>query len=237
MRVTLLGVGEAFAPEPNSAALVEASGFELLIDCGHAVPPALWRARPDLDALDAVYLTHHHADHVLGLVPVFERWAFEGRTRKLTVLTTIWGIEQLRRLFEAMSVPAGAFPVHYEVAAETPMVGPFRLAQALTEHTTPNYAVRLEAGGRRLAWSGDGRPTAEAKHLYAEADLLFHECFFPEAEPTVSYHCDLPTVRKIRGPPRIGVYHVRDGDRGTMRKALAGDPRLFLPEAGETIEV
>src|ERR1700710_1201468 len=132
MRLTLLGVGEAFAPAPNSAALVEASGFELLIDCGHAVPPALWRARPDLDAVDAVYLTHHHADHVLGLVPVIERWAVEGRTRALTVLTTIWGIEQLRRLFEAMSVPAGAFPIHYEIAAETPTVGPFRLRQALT---------------------------------------------------------------------------------------------------------
>ncbi len=233
--MTLLGVGEAFAPEPNSSALVEASGFTLLIDCGHATPPALWRARPDPDVVDAIYLTHHHADHVLGLVPVIDRWAVDGRKRKLTIYTTIWGIEQLRRLFEAMTASVGAFPIGYEVTADTPRIGPYATRVAQTAHASPNYAIRLERNGKRLAWSGDGRPTPEALALYADADLLMHECYFTE-EDAAQYHCDLPTVRAISGPARIGIYHVRDGDRGAMRQALAGDPRLFLPEAGEVLE-
>lgn len=115
MRLTMLGVGEAFDPaESSSAALVEADGFTLLIDCGHAVPMPLWTARPDPDAVDAIYLTHHHADHVLGLVPVIEHWAWRGRRAPLTIVTTAAGIDHLHRLFAAMDTPQGAdcpFPV------------------------------------------------------------------------------------------------------------------------------
>src|SRR4051794_29276145 len=99
MRIELLGVGEAFdAEEPNAAALVEQDGFTLLIDCGHSAVSQLWRARPDPDAVDAVYLTHHHADHVLGLPAVINRWEFDGRRRDLLIVTTPAGIALVQRI-------------------------------------------------------------------------------------------------------------------------------------------
>ena len=179
MQLTLLGVGEAFAPEPNSSALVEASGFTLLIDCGHATPPALWRARPDPDAIDAIYLTHHHADHVLGLVPVIDRWAVEGRRANLTIYTTIWGIEQLRRLFEAMSAAAGAFPIPYEIAADTPRIGPFA-AQLRDDQSRraqlrdPPRAERPPPGLERRRPPDAGRAGALRRRRPADARVLFH---------------------------------------------------------------
>jgi ribonuclease BN (tRNA processing enzyme) len=80
MEVTFLGVGEAFDPdEANASVLVQAGGFTLLIDCGHSAVSSLWRRCPEPDEIDAVYLTHHHGDHVLGRLPVLDRCASGGR--------------------------------------------------------------------------------------------------------------------------------------------------------------
>jgi ribonuclease Z len=237
MRIELLGVGEAFDPDqPNSSALVEHGGFTLLIDCGHSVIPRLWRARPDPEAVDAIYFTHHHADHVLGLPSVLDCWHYGGRRRKLLIVTTAPGIEQLRQLLAALRVDT-RYELEFAVSAEIDAIGPFAVRTALTDHAAPNYAIRLEAGGRRFAHSGDGRPTPESRALYADADLLLHECYEPRAAPEMTFHCDLPTVRTIAGPPRIGLYHIHAGMRGAMRDAIAGDPRLFVPEAGDVLEV
>lgn len=237
MRITLLGVGEAFDPtEPNSSALVEQDGFTLLIDCGHSVVDRLWRARANPEAVDAVIITHHHADHVLGLPPVLNRWSWEGRQKPLLILTTQTGSEQIRGFLELLRIETD-FPLRYADPADTPNLGPFRLAVAPTQHAVPNRALRLESEGRRFAWSGDGRPTDAARALYSECDLLMHECFEPEVAPNLPTHCDLPTVRSIEGPGRIGLYHVREGCRGLMRDAVAADPRLFVPDTGDVLDL
>lgn len=237
MRVIPLGVGDAFdANEPNSSTLVEGDGFTLLIDCGHSAVAPLWRSRPDPEAIDAVYITHHHADHVLGLPSVMERWSWEGRSKELVILTTEWGECQLRQICALLGIKP-RFPICYRRLAETPSLGPFQLRTALTEHLVPNHAVQLTANGRCFAYSGDGRPTAASRALYAEADLLLHECWEPEPAPNIDFHSDLDTVRSIQGPQRIGLYHIRAGRRPAMAAAVQGDARLFVPEAGTPLDV
>src|SRR3954453_12443846 len=89
MRITLLGVGEAFdAEEPNSAALVQQDGFTLLIDCGHSAVAPTWRATPDPELVDGIYLTHPHLDHVLGVPAAIHRWDHEERKRELLVVAS-----------------------------------------------------------------------------------------------------------------------------------------------------
>ena len=237
MRVIPLGVGDAFdADEPNSSTLVESDGFTLLIDCGHSAIAPLWRARPHPETIDAVYLTHHHADHVLGLPSVMDRWSWDGRTKELVILTTEWGEGQLRQLCALLAIEP-RFPLRYLRPGATPSLGPFALQTALTEHLVPNHALQLVAHDRCFAYSGDGRPTEAARALYADADLLLHECWEPDPTPDVDFHSDLDTVRSIEGPPRIGLYHIRAGRRRAMSDAVQGDARLFVPNAGTALDV
>ena len=68
-RVTLLGTGD---PIPRidrfgPATLVEVSGQELLFDVGRGVTQRLVQLDIALSALDAVFLTHFHSDHITGL--------------------------------------------------------------------------------------------------------------------------------------------------------------------------
>jgi ribonuclease BN (tRNA processing enzyme) len=241
INVTLNGVGEAFdAHEPNSSALVEADGFTLLIDCGHSAVTALWRRELAPDAIDAIYLTHHHADHVLGLVPLLDRFGFAGRQRKLSIHTTDWGIGHLRKLLELGFVRLdnkSPFPLEFHIAEASRDIGPFSVDLAPTIHAAATYAILLGTAGRHFAYSGDGRPTAEARALYRRADMLMHECYASTPERNTPYHADLPMVRTIEGPPRIGLYHVGTAMRAEVRQQVAGDGRLFLAEAGMTFTV
>src|SRR5689334_4803927 len=87
MRYLLLGVGEAFdAPLGNTSVLLTAES-RLLLDCGYAVPAALWSHNGDPDFLDGLYVTHAHGDHFLGFPPVIGRLWESGRTRELAVIT------------------------------------------------------------------------------------------------------------------------------------------------------
>ena len=239
--VTLNGVGEAFDPdEPNSSALVEAHGFTLLIDCGHSAVRALWQRHMPPDQIDAIYLTHHHADHVLGLVPLLDRFGFDGRRRRLAIHTTQWGIGHLRKLFEIGFVrmdEKSPFPLEFHVAATGQDIGPFAVRLAPTIHAVTTRAIMLSADRRNFVWSGDGRPTAEALALYRDANLLMHECYAASPERNTPYHADLPMVAAIEGPKRIGLYHVGVAMRDEIRQRIAGDPRLFLAETGMTLSV
>ena len=67
--VTLLGTG---APQPSidrfgPATLVEAGQEKLLFDCGRGATQRLGQRHISLSALTAVFLTHLHSDHVVGL--------------------------------------------------------------------------------------------------------------------------------------------------------------------------
>lgn len=244
MDIHVLGVGEAADPDhPNSAVLVEAAGFRLLIDCGHSVPPVLWRALPEADAVDALYLTHHHPDHAFGLVPVLISWADGGRRKPLTVVATADGRAALRQILAAGGVdPERSLPfaLDWRDAEATAGLGPFRLATAPTLHAVTNRALRLEEGGRVFAYSGDGRPTAESEALFAGADLLFHECYTLLPEPSQPFHASWEGIRPLAdrlGLAAVRLYHIRADQRTALAAACRDDPRFALALAGERLTV
>ncbi len=70
MRITVLGKSPSWqdAGGACSGYLVEDGGTRLLLDCGNGVFSKL-RQRVDYTELDAVLISHLHADHFLDLVP------------------------------------------------------------------------------------------------------------------------------------------------------------------------
>lgn len=68
MNLTPVGIwgGYPKANEATSAFLLEYEGFHCLIDCGSGVLASLQNFLP-LAQLDAVVLTHYHADHIADI--------------------------------------------------------------------------------------------------------------------------------------------------------------------------
>ncbi|MDQ1470142.1 MAG: ribonuclease [Bryobacterales bacterium] len=68
-RVTLLGTGSPIPISDRSgpSTLVEAGAEKLLIDCGRGASVRLWQLHIPLGQVTAVFLTHLHSDHIVGI--------------------------------------------------------------------------------------------------------------------------------------------------------------------------
>lgn len=68
LKLQMLGTGSAFAKNYyNNNALIHDENFTLLIDCGVTAPLALHQLNKTFNDLDALLITHIHADHVGGM--------------------------------------------------------------------------------------------------------------------------------------------------------------------------
>src|SRR5215218_7312700 len=79
------------------ALLLRAGGDRLLFDCGEGTQQQLLRSI-GLPEIDAVFVTHYHLDHWLGLLGMIKTFDLRARERPLTV----HGPPGLRALIEAM---------------------------------------------------------------------------------------------------------------------------------------
>ena len=115
------------------ATLVRRGGDRLLFDCGEGTQRQLVRST-GLVELEQVFITHFHADHVLGLPGMLKTFALRGRERPLIV----YGPQGLRALFDTLRPIVGrlTFPVELvelEPNEELERDG-YRIAAYATDH-------------------------------------------------------------------------------------------------------
>jgi ribonuclease Z len=112
MDLDVLFLGTAgSSPSPRRglpATLVRRGGDRLLFDCGEGTQRQLMRS-VGLVELEELFVTHFHADHVLGLPGMLKTFALRQRERELVV----YGPRGLRRVYELLAPVIGrlTFPV------------------------------------------------------------------------------------------------------------------------------
>src|SRR2546428_140183 len=73
------------AQRAPAALLVRRGGERLLFDCAEGTQRQLLRSSVGLVELREIFVTHFHADHVLGLPGMFKTFALRGRELPLAV--------------------------------------------------------------------------------------------------------------------------------------------------------
>jgi ribonuclease BN (tRNA processing enzyme) len=183
VRLTIVGCsGSGPGPaSPASCYLVEHDGFRLLLDLGNGSFGAL-QGLADPATVDAVFLSHLHADHCLDVAPFVVWHRYSGRSsRRLVPMYAPVGAERrlalaydsdgegLTDVFDFVPVGAG----HLEL-------GPFAAELARTAHPVECYAIRLTAGGRSLVYTGDTGASPAVVELARGADVLLAEAAHPD---------------------------------------------------------
>lgn len=85
--LVLLGTAASVptAHRAPAALLVRRGGERLLFDCAEGTQRQLLRSQVGLPELSDIFLTHFHADHILGLPGMLKTFALRGRDLPLTV--------------------------------------------------------------------------------------------------------------------------------------------------------
>jgi len=181
LKVTMLGTGVG-VPQPgrSQAAVLVESDEALLLDCGAGTLLRLDEVGVDLEALDCVVLTHLHLDHVSDLLalanarfladmPGLQIFGPQGTEAFVKIAKSVYpNLEKMsvavKELLPMDSLSLKGFDIFAEEA----------------RHSVTALAYRMEADDKVVVYSGDTQPCPRVAALAKGADLLIHECSFPE---------------------------------------------------------
>jgi ribonuclease Z len=216
LKVTLLGTGnprpsvERFGP----SILVEAGKETLLFDCGRGATIRLSQAGVPFSSVTALFLTHLHSDHVVGVPDLWLTGWIMGRHVPLQVWGPAGTTEMLKHLEEAY-----AFDVHVrrDVDEQLPPQGAIlngkdidegvvyeshgvRVTAFRVDHglVKPALGYRIDYQGHSVVLSGDTRPSENLVKFARGTDVLVHEVLDPEAYFDVGNSMTPEQTKRIR---------------------------------------
>ena len=182
MRITVIGCSGSFpGPDgPASSYLLEAEGFRLLLDLGSGAVGALQR-HVGLDGIDAVCLSHHHADHCLDVCPFWVARTYDpsGRLPRIPVYGPAGTASRMAQAYGLNEDPGMRETFDFvTLAPGTRQIGPFRIRLAHMNHPVETFGFRVEHAGRALAYSADTGTCPALVELARQADVLLCEASY-----------------------------------------------------------
>ena len=228
MRLQVLGCGDAFGSggrfhtcfhvDTSVDIPVDASGDAFLIDCGASALIAIRRFGVDPNRIRTVFLTHLHGDHFGGLPwLILDGQLVSGRTDPLTVVGPPGTADRLPAamevLFPGSSTVERRFRVEVvEMEAGRPVeTGGVRATAFTMRHPSgaPAHALRIEAGGKVVSYTGDTEWVEDIVAAGRGADLMIAEGY--TVERPVKFHLDWATLRRRLpeiAPKRLMLTHM-----------------------------
>lgn len=178
-----------------TAMLLDLAGRRIVVDCGLGVTRGLVDAGMDLRALDCVFVTHLHSDHVLELGPLLHTAWTTGLRQPVDVHGPPGLAEYWRGFLGSMAFDndirvrdEGRVPLDRLVRLHPLTDGPVLRAEGLAVDAlrvphppvTDCFALRIEAGGKRVTFSADTAHFPPLAEFARGSDLLVHEAMLPE---------------------------------------------------------
>jgi ribonuclease BN (tRNA processing enzyme) len=192
MRLTVVGCSGSY-PGPESAAScylleeeLDGRTWRILLDLGNGALGQLHRYADPLD-VDAVLLSHLHADHCLDLCGyyVMRKYHPTGPQPQIPVWGPAGTAERMARAYDLPLDPGMTeefafmeYGGHAHAEGTGMELGPFRVEARQVVHPVAAYALKVTAGGRTLVYSGDTGPCPQLDEVATGAHLLLAEASF-----------------------------------------------------------
>ncbi|WP_374947048.1 MBL fold metallo-hydrolase [Agreia sp.] len=196
LTVTVLGSSTPYpsVDNPCSGYLVRSASSTIWMDAGTGTLAPLQR-HTTLEALDAIWISHLHADHSADLLTAFYAlvWADVHRNKPVPLYGPPGIAQRLEDYLTngATRAPiSAAFEVHELYDGHEALVGDVTLSTRAVSHGIPAFGVRISSPTTSLAFSGDTAPCDSLIDLAQNCDALLCESestAAPEHEPQVHH--------------------------------------------------
>ncbi|MBC7114465.1 MAG: ribonuclease Z [Archaeoglobi archaeon] len=222
LKVLFLGTAGAVPTTKRnpSAILIQRDSEKILFDCGEGTQRQMMKAKSGMK-IDAIFITHLHGDHILGLPGLIQSMNFQERKEPLYIYTPLDTREEIEKL-----VTAGSFLPSFEIIIEELKPGDevrregYRIRAIRAVHVRNSLGFVLEEDMRKGKFN---REKAE-KVLGIPPGPLYAKLH--SGEPIV-WKGRVIHPSEVVGPPRRGRKIVYTGDtrphEELVREAMNAD--------------
>lgn len=237
MRLTIVGCSGSYpGPEsPASCYLLEADDgartWRVLLDLGSGALGALQQYVDPL-TIDAVLVSHLHADHCLDLCGfyVLRKYHPDGAQPSIPVWGPPGTADRMARAYDLPVDPGMTAEFDFHEWSGPVTVGPFSVIPVPVAHPVPAFGMRISANGVTVGYTGDTGPCAAVDEVAREADLFLAEASFLSGK-------DNPPDLHLTGAD-AGAAAARGGAKRVVLTHVPPwhDAELALAEAGTTYD-
>jgi ribonuclease BN (tRNA processing enzyme) len=206
--LVLVGTSDAFGAggRRQSAYLLRSRGGSVLLDCGGSTVSGLAALGIARDEIDAVLLTHFHADHFGGIPLLLLAAHYGDRRRRPLVIAGPPGVERrVRQVAHALGHSLEEHRFDFALRFEELLTGSAREVGPVSARAFPTFhspdscphGLVVSAGQRSVAYSGD---TGWFDALPGEvngSDLFLCEC--TQVHREFEYHLSLDELSERNG--------------------------------------
>ncbi len=247
MKFTVLGKSPAWldADGACSGYLITEGDTTVLIDCGNGVFGKLRKYHDYVD-VDAIVISHLHADHFADLIPFGFALRFAPRQQPVPIdpwpgtdspaRPKLFGPPGARQFLEDLD---GSWELgrHFEQAFETSEydpeaaleIGPLTITFREVPHYVTTFAMSVTGAGEgRIVYGADCCPNEALVELASDADLLVTEATLPRPERT--------GIRGHLTPAEAGEHAEKAGAKQLVLTHISDeiDPEWALEQARST---
>ena len=200
-----IGTSDAFGAggRRQSAFLIREPNGCVLVDCGITTNTGLNAEGINRNDIDAIVISHFHADHFGGIPLFLLASLYEDQRRHPLVIAGPPGIEsRVTQLAAAMghAIPGRnwSFAIDYTElpAGQTTDIGPAVVTSFEVFHNKDvcPHGMQMEFGNKKIVYSGDTGWFDELPEYSEGADLFVCECTYCTAE--FEMHLSLDQIKK-----------------------------------------
>jgi ribonuclease BN (tRNA processing enzyme) len=240
--------------QASSGYLVSTASARILLDCGPGVATAL-SAIAHPSELDAVIISHLHADHCYDLLtlgktllsgrlldperfptlpdarrkewPPVPLYVPTGGRARLDVLASAFPVPTVPTLDRSFDL---AFEVHEYEPSDTFTVGDCKISMHPTKHSLPNCGTRIESEEGTFAFTGDTTSTPALVTLAQDVDLLLTEATLELPDLTRHGHLCASEAGEVAAAAEVGqlvLTHFITADETWLNGRKADAERFF----------
>lgn len=252
-KLTFLGSGSAFTPlwgdnYQSNMVFQSPSGKKLLIDCGTQAPMSLHEQGWSFFDIDAVYVSHLHADHIGGLEEFSFKTYFTPNHPKPKMiaygrmLDFLWN-ESLRGGLASLQGQMATLGTYFDLVPVARNSGfewegnQFKLIRTIHIMDgfdfVPSYGLMFDLNGKNVYLTTDAQHCPhQIMDFYKMADVIFQDCeTTPYKSGVHAHYSELVTLpNEIKN--KMWLYHYQPGE---LPDAV-GDGFLGFVKKGQTFE-
>ncbi|WP_153733095.1 MBL fold metallo-hydrolase [Sporosarcina obsidiansis] len=175
MKIIPLGIWGGY-PKANSATssfLIEHDGFHCLVDCGSGVLAAL-QNHITLEQLDAVMISHYHADHIADIGSLQYSRLIQYYLGQPSPVLPIYGHAQDEEQFSKLTYKEQTRGVEIS-EDQSVQIGPFTVTFCPTVHPVYCLAMKFTVADKSVVFTADTEWSDQLVSFTQQTNLLFSE--------------------------------------------------------------